>query len=80
MKAYVEKILLPCVSKKREELNLQSDHPALVIFDKFTGQGMDALLQLPEKRNIHYVMVPGNSMDRLQSLDISVNKPTKTFL
>ena len=46
MKAYIEKILLPYVSKKRKELNLQAEHPALVIFNKITGQGMAALQQL----------------------------------
>ena len=35
MKAYIEKILLPYVSRKRKELKLSPDYPALVIFDKF---------------------------------------------
>ena len=39
MKAYIEEILIPYVSKKRKELKLPSDYPALAIFDKFTGQG-----------------------------------------
>jgi len=33
---YIYKILLPYVKqKKREELNFHSDHPALVVFDRF---------------------------------------------
>ena len=44
MKAYIEKILLPYVREKRKELKLAADYPAMVIFDKFTGQGTDNLL------------------------------------
>ena len=46
MKAYIEKILLPYVRDKRKELKLTADYPALVIFDKFTGQGTENLLTL----------------------------------
>ena len=80
MKGYIEKIILPYITKKKEELKLQPDHPALVIFDKFTGQGTESLLELLEDNNIHVVMVPPNCTDRLQPLDVSVNKPAKTFL
>ena len=41
MKAYIENILLPYI---RRELKLHPDYPALVIFDKFTGQGTESLL------------------------------------
>jgi hypothetical protein len=42
MKAYIEKILLPYINGKRRELKLHPDYPALVIFDKFTGQGTES--------------------------------------
>ena len=80
MKAYIEKILLPYVSRKRKELKLSPDYPALVIFDKFTGQGTESLLELLEENHIHVVMVPANCTDRLQPLDVSFNKPAKNFL
>lgn len=80
MKAYIEKILLPYVRDKREELKLAADYPALVIFDKFTGQGTENLLKLLEENHIYFVMVPANCTDRLQPMDISVNKPAKNFL
>ena len=80
MKMYIEKILLPYVNRKREELKLKPDHPALVIFDKFTGQGTESLLELLEANHIHVVMVPANCTDRLQPLDVSVNKSAKNFL
>ena len=80
MKAYIEKILLPYVRDKREELKLAADYPALVIFDKFTGQGTENLLKLLEENHIYFVTVPANCTDRLQPMDISVNKPAKNFL
>ena len=45
MIAYIERILLPYITKIREELKLQSDYPALVIFDKFTGQRTEKVLK-----------------------------------
>ena len=77
MKAYIERI--PYVTKKREELKLPSDYSTLLIFDKFTGQGTEGVLKLLEDNSIHVVMVPPNCTDRLQPLDISVNKPAKNF-
>ena len=65
MKAYIKKILLPYVRDKRKELKLIADYPALVIFDKFTGQGTEKLLKLLEDNHIYFVMVPANCTDRL---------------
>ena len=80
MKAYIERILLPYVRDKRKELKLAADYPALVILDKFTGQGTENLLKLLEDNNIYFVMVPANCTDRLQPMDVSVNKPAKDYL
>ena len=79
MKAYIEKILLPYVREKRKELKLAADYPALLIFNKFTGQGTHNLFRLLEDNHIYFVMVPANCTDRLQPMDISVNKPAKVF-
>ena len=37
MKDYLLKIIFPYITKKRQELKLRADHPALVIFDNFNG-------------------------------------------
>ena len=39
-----------------------------------------SLLKLLEDNRIYVVMVPANCTDRLQPMDISVNKPAKNFL
>ena len=80
MKNYVEKILFPYVQRKREELKLSPNHHALVLFDMFKGQCTQAILELLETNNIDVVFIPANCTDRLQPLDVSVNKPAKTFL
>ena len=80
MVEYIEKVFLPYVCKKRKELNLPPNHPALAIFDVFKGQCTEAVLSLLEKNNIHIVTVPSNTTNRLQPLDASVNKPAKDFL
>ena len=38
MKEYFEQIILPYINKKREDLKLVKNHPALLIFDNFKAQ------------------------------------------
>ena len=80
MRDYSNKILIPYIKKKRTELKLPSDQRALVLFDKFKGQCTSSILELLEENNISVVMVPANCTDRLQPLDVSVNKAAKNFL
>ena len=70
---YITKIIIPFIKKKHRELYLPNDQAAIGIFDEFKGQ-------LTEKcNNILIVRVPPNCTDRLQPLDISVNKAAKDF-
>ncbi len=78
--AYIEKILTPYVNQKRRELSLDIQHPALVIFDRFKGQCTSSVLLALEKQNFLIVVVPANCTDRLQPLDVSLNKSAKEFL
>ena len=79
-KDHIEKIILPYLTEKKTELKLKSDQHALCIFDNFKGQLTDDVLQLLERNNIDTAFVPANCTDRLQPLDLSVNKPAKDFL
>ena len=79
MKVYIEEIIVPYVRQVREQLSLAEDHPALTIFDVFKGQCTADILQLLEDNNIEHVQVPLNCTDRLQPLDLSVNKPAKDY-
>lgn len=53
---------------------------AMLIMDNFRGQKTDSIMECLEEHNIIVVMVPLRCTDRLQPLDISVNKPTKDIL
>ena len=70
-------INLPFLKRKRTELSLSDTHPALVIFDRFRGQCTDTMLKLLDENNIRIAIVPTNCTDRLQPLDVSVNKSVK---
>jgi len=66
-------------------LKLQSTHTALAhtalaIYDEFKGQLTPAIFSLLETNNIMVVKVPENCTDRLQAMDLSVNKALKEFL
>lgn len=61
-------------------MGLEDDHPALSIFDNFKGQITKDISQLLEDHNIHVVRLPANCTDRLQPMDLSVNKAAKDFL
>ena len=80
MIAYLQNILFPYIDCKREQLKLGVNFPALVIFDNFKAQRTEKVLKLLEDHHIRVVMVPANCTDRLQPLDISVNKSIKVFL
>ena len=77
MKHYILKVIVPFVSRKRKELNLSEKHSAMAIYDSFKGQTTPAILSLLQSHNIIVIKVPANCTDKLQPLDISVNKPVK---
>ena len=75
---YIEKIIVPYINHVRESAG--NDAPALIIMDNFKGQVTSAVNNLLEANNIHVCLLPPDTTDRLQPLDISVNKPAKDFL
>ena len=77
---YLEKILFPYFEAKRAELQLGTDFPCLVVYDRFRGQCTPRITSMLKKRHIYIVIVPANCTDRLQPLDVSVNKAVKAFL
>ena len=50
------------------------------IQDNFKGQATKAVLDLLDEHNTHVCFLPPNSTDRLQPMDISVNKPIKNYM
>ena len=74
---YIENIIVPYIDSARQAF--QDDTPALMIMDNFKGQITSSVTSLLEENSIHICLLPPNTTDRLQPMDISVNKPAKDF-
>ena len=70
----------PTLRRKDKNSSLTQKYPALVIFDRFRGQCTDNIFALLEDNHVLVAVVPANCTDRLQPLDVSVNKAAKEFL
>ena len=79
-KEYINNIVIPYIQRKRKELKLSPSHPALAIYDEFKGQLTPGIFSLLEANQVFVVKVPPNCTDRLQPMDLSVNKAVKEFL
>ena len=60
MREYIERIIVPYVNSRRNELKLPTDQPALAIFDVFRGHRTQSIMDLLEKNNIFVVNIPAN--------------------
>ena len=80
MLEYIDNIIVPFVDRVRKHSKLGKEQAALAIYDHFRGQLTAQVTDLLEKHNIQVVLVPACCTDRLQPLDISVNKAAKSFL
>ena len=78
MLQYINNIIVPYVKSQRELM--KHDKPAVVIMDNFKGQVTPAVSELLDANDIHTCLLPPNTTDLLQPMDISVNKSVKTFL
>ena len=80
MELYITKIILPYLAETKRKLKRPPSHPALLLFDNFKGQCTEKLLKLLDSKIINVVLISPNCTDRLQLLDLSVNKTAKDFL
>ena len=75
---YVEHITALYIQKVRK--SFQPNTSALVIMDNFKGQITESVSSLLDQYNIHVCLLPPNTTDCLQPMDISINKPAKDQL
>ena len=65
---------------QKSGVNVPHDYCALVVFDNFNGQCTEEILTLLDHNNISIIIIPANCTDRVEPLDLAVNKPVKDFL
>ena len=67
----IEDIITSYVEKERGKLGLSDNQPALVIFDVFSGQMTDPVLQKLKDNFIKVVKVLANMTNLFQPLDLT---------
>ena len=77
---YISDIIVPYVTRVRNDMGVGKEQAALAIFDKFKGQLTENVVHALEEQNIQSVLVPAGCTDQLQPLDLTVNRVAKSFL
>lgn len=80
MACYVDTILNPYMTKKREELGLPDDQQGLIILDVFKAHQVMVVIEAMHEKNMCTVFVPGCCTGELQPLDLSVNGCFKALM
>ena len=76
---YINELIVPYVDRKRDNLGLDCDYPAVAILDYFKGQLTQGVTQVLKDNNIHSVLILTAYTGEIQPMDISVNKVVKFF-
>lgn len=74
---YTNDVIVPYFESHRDRLG--QEKAAIVIIDNFKGQATSAVNNLLEEHNIHVCLLPPNTTDKLQPMDIAVNRPAEKF-
>ena len=77
MKRLVQKVLLPYVTKEKEELGLPASQKALLILDVYRAHRTEDVLDELKASGFILEYVPANCTGELQPLDVSLNQPYK---
>ena len=80
MSEYIDNISFNYLTIVRQVTGVGPEQAALAIFDHFTGQMMDNEFSCLTKHKVHSVLIPASCMDRLQPMDVSINRAAKAFL
>ena len=79
MLRYINNVIVPYIDLVHKDLGMGAEQAALGIFHHLKGQLMEQVTELLEQLNTRSVLVPACCTDRLQPLDISVNKAAESF-
>ena len=75
-----DKVIFPYLKQAKTSLKYPKEQMSLIIMDTFKGQNNGVTLDLCEKHMCQVVIVPHNLTNKFQPLDITVNKPAKSFI
>ena len=79
MVEYITKIIIPYIESVCSNLKKESA-AAVVIMDNFKGEKTAKINKLLEENNLHVCLLPPNTTDKIQPMDVAVNMPVKDFL
>ena len=77
---YLDKVFIPYVERRHQEAGFPPTQKALLLFDVFRGHKVQSVLTKLDEANIDHIFFPPNCTDRLQPLDVAINKPIKSFI
>ena len=75
-----EKVIFPYLKQAKASLKYPKEQVPLIIMGTFKGQDIGVILGLYEKHMCQVVIVPHNLSNKFQPLDITVNKPAKSYI
>ena len=61
-------------------MNYPKEKTSLIIMDTFKGQDNKVIMDLCKENFCHVVIISHNLANKFQTLDITVNKPAKSFI
>ena len=75
-----KKVIFPYLKQAKASLTYPKEQMSLIIKDTFKGQDNNVILDLCEKHMCQVFIVPHNLTNKFLPLDITVNKPAKSFI
>ena len=76
----IDEIIVPYLTKKKNELHLPQDHPSLLIMDVFREQMTEKVLEKLKRSKIFLVKVPANMIHIFQPLDLTAHDHFKQYM
>lgn len=77
---WISHVLVPFLVKKREDLQIPPEQPALCILDLFRAHRVEEVIDALKENNIRVAFVPGGCTGEVQPLDLSGNAEFKAEL
>ena len=77
--SFLNKIVFPHFKNVRKAKGYQDEQMCLIIIDTFMGKDNDEVAKLCRKNNCALFIVSRYLTNKFQLLDITVNKPAKSF-